>query len=828
MDERKLRRAPAASRHALKPAQLHRRVVPAGLPFRTTADVEPLEGTVGQPRALSAIEFGLGIQTVGFNLFVAGRPGSGRAQAVRDELSRLSQGLPAPDDWVYVHNFADPERPNAIRLPAGFGPRLAADMAEFVRAAVREIPRVFDSEDVAKRRAETLAALAARRDEEGERLAAFAREREFTLEMTPAGVASVPLVNGQPLSREEFAKLPQERQHEIEQRGEEVQAQVATFMRELRQLEKETAERSRVLDREIATFVMGPHLDELGERYEGVSEVRDYLAQVRDDFLDHLDDFRDGEDAPTMAVPGLPFMQVHRPNHDRYGVNILVSNGDCMCAPIVVERNPSFANLIGRVEYRHAYGAMVTDFQEIKAGALHRANGGFLVLEAADVLMHPFSWSALKRSLRACEVRIENLGEEVAPLPVATLRPEPIPLHVKVVLIGTHHLFQLLYQLDEDFPELFKVKAEFSPDMTRDEAGYLSYAGAIARWVRDFELRHFDRGAVARVVEHGGVLVEDQRKLSTRLLDISDLVAEASFWAGKAGRDVVSAADVERAVRERRSRSALVEERLQEAIDDGTIAIDTSGEKVGQVNGLAVLDLGDHSFGKPSRITARVALGHGSVVSIEREIELSGPIHSKGFLTLAGYLAGTYAQEFPLALQATLTFEQAYEGIDGDSASSTELYALLSALADVPIRQGLAVTGSVNQLGDIQAVGGVTRKIEGYFQTCKARGLTGEQGVIVPHTNVSSLLLDDEIVAAVRARLFHVYAVRSVDEGIELLTGVAAGKRRPDGTWQPGTIHALVEDRLRAYSDKSRASGEDKAAVDTVGGAAKAVAEESS
>ena len=805
-----LRRAPSLSRYALKPAQLRRRVPPKDIPFRTTAELEPLEGTVGQPRALAAIEFGLAIETAGFNLYVAGRPGSGRGQAVRDELTRLSRGLPPPDDWVYVNDFADPERPRALRLPCGAGTRLAADVAELVQAAMREIPRVFDSEDVAKRRAEGLAELAARRDAGGERLATFARERKFAMEMTPTGIASVPLVDGQPLSREEFAKLTPAAQHDIETRGEEVQEAVATFMREKRKLEQEAAERTRVLDREIATFVMGPHLAELEERYRDLPEVLGYLAQVRAELLDHLDDFRDGETAAPPAQPLFPFLQARPPDHARYGVNVFVSNADCHCAPIVVEGNPSFANLIGRVEYRNTLGAMVTDFQEIKAGALQRANGGFLVLEAADVLAHPFAWAALKRALRNREARIENLAEEVSPLPIATLRPEPIPLDLKVVLIGTHHLFQLLYQLDEDFPELFKVKAEFSPDMAWEEAGYLSYGGAIARWVRDSGLRHFDRGAVARVIEHGGALVEDQRKLSTRLLEISDLAAEASFWAGKAGRAVVAAADVERAVRERRSRSALVEERLQSLIDDGTIAIATTGEQVGQVNGLAILDLGDHSFGKPSRITARVAIGHGSVISIEREIEMSGPSHSKGFLTLAGYLAGTYAQEFPLALQATITFEQAYEGIDGDSASSTELYALLSALADVPIRQGLAVTGSVNQLGQVQAVGGVTRKITGYFQTCKAKGLTGDQGVLVPHTNVANLLLDEEIVAAARQGLFHVYAVRTIDEGIGILTGVAPGVRKADGTWPKGTIHRLVEDRLRTFHELSRPTGDDK------------------
>jgi predicted ATP-dependent protease len=802
-----LKKAPARSRHALKPGQLCRRVSPRDLPFRTTAEVAPLEGTVGQPGALSAIEFGIEIRTAGFNVYVAAQPGSGRGQAVRDALARLARGRPAPDDWVYVHNFAEPDRPNAIRLPVGRGPSLAADMAEFVRAAVREIPRAFESEEVARRRADVLAELATRRDGAGERLAAFARDRSFALETTPAGVASVPLVSGVPLSREEFAKLSEEGRHEIERRGEAVQEQVGTFLREMRQIEKEAAERTRQLEREVAVFVMGTHLQELHERYDSVDELAAYLDQVRDDLLERLDDFRDGD---QVQQPALPFLPPRRPDHSRYGVNVFVTNGDCLCAPIVIERNPTFANLIGRTEYRYAYGTMATDFREIKAGALHRANGGFLVLDAADVLAHPFAWSALKRALRTHEVRIENLAEEVAPVPVATLRPEAIPLDVKVVLIGSHYLFRLLHQHDEEFPELFKVKSEFASEMAWDDASYASYAGGIARWVRNTGLRHFDRSAVARVIEFGSVLVEHQRKLSTRLREISDLVSEASFWAGKSGREVVSAGDVERAIRERRGRSSLVEKRLQEAVSDATIAIDTVGERVGQVNGLAILDLGDYSFGKPSRISARVSLGHGNVVSIEREIEQSGPSHSKGFLILAGYLAGMYAQEFPLALQATITFEQSYDGIDGDSASSTELYALLSALADVPIRQGIAVTGSVSQIGEVQAIGGVTRKIEGYFETCKAQGLTGDQGVMVPHTNIANLVLSDEVVAAVRAGRFNVWAVRTIDEGIEVLTGVAAGTRGADGAWRPGTIHRLVEDRLRAYADRAKSTRDEE------------------
>ncbi len=514
---------------------------------------------------------------------------------------------------------------------------------------------------------------------------------------------------------------------------------------------------------------------------------------MQEDLLDHLDEFRETEEAGLPALLGLG----RRPGDlARYRVNVFVGNGGASGAPVVVERNPTYYNLLGRIQYRAAFGSMVTDFREIKAGALHRANGGFLVLEILDVLRHPFTWDALKRALRGREVRIENLAEEYSPVPTATLRPEPIPLDAKVVLIGSPLLYHLLYQLDEDFRELFKVKADFAPDMEWSEEHFGSYAAFVSRWVRTAGLRHFDRAAVARLIEYGARLREDQRKLSTRLLDISDAVSEASFWAGKAGRELVLAEDVDRAIAKREYRSSLLEERIRELIADGTIMIDVEGAREGQVNGISVLDLGDYSFGKPSRVTARVSLGRGRVQSIEREIELSGPIHSKGFLILSGYLAGKYAQERPLALGATITFEQSYDEVEGDSASSTELYALLSALAGLPLKQGIAVTGSVNQHGEVQAVGGVTRKIEGFYAACKVKGLTGEQGVIVPAANVPNLMLSDEVVEAVRAGTFHVWAVHTIDEGIELLTGVPADD-----------VHARVEERLSGYAELAREFG---------------------
>ncbi|MER3410077.1 MAG: ATP-dependent protease [Thermoleophilia bacterium] len=781
---------PLRSSLALSPETLRRRADPASFPFRTTEEVEPLVGTVGQPRALDAIDFGLQVATAGYNIFAAGLPGSGRATTIRDYLERASVRRPPADDWVYVHNFRDADRPNAIRLPPGRGQELARDMDEFVQAARRELARAFESEDYDRRQREIVAAVQRRRDALVQELKAFAADRGFALELTPAGVVTSPVRGGRPLTREEFAALPPEERQRIAQANEEIQEQTAGFLRRLHQLEKEAQGELRELEREVARFATGRLFRELHEKYADNAEVIAYLEQVEQDVLERVGELRAPEEE------GLPvFLAMLRRPSDlaRYRVNVLVDNGGARGAPVVVETNPTYYNLVGRIEYRPSFGTMVTDFREIKAGALHRANGGFLLLDALEVLRHPFAWEALKRALRDGHVRIENLGEEWSAVPTATLRPEPIPLDVKVCLIGQPLLYHFLYAVDEDFRELFKVKADFSPEMEWSDEHLQSYAAFVSRWVRAAGLRHFDREAVARLVEHGARLREDQGKLSTRLLDISDIVSEASFWAGLAGRQVVTGKDVERAIEKREYRSSLLEERVQELIAEGTIRIDTDGARVGQVNGLSILDLGDYTFGRPSRVSARVSIGRGGVQSIEREIELSGPIHSKGVLILSGYLAGQYAQETPLALAATLTFEQSYDEVEGDSASSTELYALLSALSGLPLDQGMAVTGSVDQYGQVQAVGGVTRKVEGFYATCKAKGLTGRQGVVVPAANVRHLMLDEEVVEAVREGRFHVWAVSTVDEGIELLTGRPASE-----------VHALVAKQLKAYAERLR------------------------
>jgi lon-related putative ATP-dependent protease len=801
-----------AASAAVSPEQLRRRVDPAGLP-PTTTDVPPLEGTIGQPRALDAIAFGLEIRSPGYNLFVAGPTGSGRERTIHDFLRQFAPGRPAPSDWVYVYNFAQADHPHVIRLPQGRGRTFAADLDSFLEAGQRDIPRAFESEDYEHRRREALSELTRQRDALFDQLQAEAADQGFAIEMTSSGIVIVPISQGKPLSDEEFHRLPVQRRQEMEQRSAALQERTAAMLRKVRQMQKEASERVRQLDRDVALFAVGPHLDELRETYADQPELLAYLDQLQRDLPEHLDDFRGSEGEAQQQVllsllPGRP-----REEHlARYRVNVLVDNDASEGAPVIVERNPTYHNLIGRIDYRATFGALVTDFRQIKPGALQRANGGFLVLQALDILAAPFAWEALKRSLISSEVTIENLGEQYSTLPTERLQPEPIPLDVKVILLGPPEVYALLYRLDPDFQELFKVKADFAPDMDWDEEHQGLYVAFISRRVRDEGLHHFDREAVARVIEHGARLREDQRKLSSRLRDIADVVSEANYWAGKAGHDLVQVADVEQAIARRKYRSNLIEERVGEMIDNGTIMIDTTGARGAQVNGVAVIDLGGYAFGMPSRISARVSPGRGSVQSIEREIKLSGPIHSKGFMILSGYLAGQYSQQYPLSIAATITFEQSYDEVEGDSASSTELYALLSALSGLPLSQGVAVTGSVNQHGEIQAVGGVTPKIEGFFAVCKAKGLTGEQGIIIPAANVPNLMLADEVIEAVRAGQFHVWAVRTIDEGIELLTGHPAGQPGPDGQYAEGTVHRLVEGRLREYAERLRAFSGDHGA----------------
>lgn len=796
----------------LAPEDLTHTFDPDELGFESTADVAPLEGTVGQERAVSSIEFGLGIETHGFNIYVAGRPGTGRNSSVLSYTTRKAKAESQPPDWCYVYNFADPYRPSAIRVSCGKGPELAQDMEEFVKTARNELPRAFESENYEKRKNEILEAIQKKRDSLLAELQEEAAQMGFSVEATPVGIASVPLTReGKAYTREEYDALSDEQKQNIKQRGGKLQESINQFISRSRNLEKEAQDSLRDLDREIALFAVGHLLQDLRAKYErcegfgDCAEILSYLNGVENDIVERLDDFR----SPDKRQQGLPamFEEMAESSFDRYRVNVFVTSNDGDGAPVVQEHNPAYNNLLGKIDYKSRWGFMTTDHNMIKAGAIHRANGGYLILQALDVLTNPFSWDALKRVIRAKEAAPENFMDQYGVMPVSTLKPQPIPLDVKVVMIGSPYLYYLLYYLDEDFRKLFKVKADFDIEMERGSKHVAQYAAYISDQCKRLSLKPFHKSAVAKIVDYGSRMIEDKHKLSTRFIDISDLVSEAAYWAGRGGAEMVLSEHVEQAVEQKEYRSRMVEDKIQALIEEGTIMIDTEGEVVGQANALSVYDLGDYSFGRPSRVTARVAAGRGKVVDIQRETEMGGRIHSKGVMILTGYLEGKYAAKMPIAMLATLVFEQLYEEVEGDSASSTELYVVLSALAGLPINQGIAVTGSMNQRGQVQPIGGVNRKIEGFYEVCKAKGLTGDQGVMIPRTNVRHLMLKPEVVDAVREGRFRIWAIDTVDEGIEVLTGTAAGEEQPDGTYPEGTVHRVVQDRLRDLAETAKQFG---------------------
>ncbi len=785
--------------------QLCRRCDPSQFDFETTADLEDLREILGQERAVNAILFGIGIRRMGYNLFALGPSGTGKRSTIGQFLEQQAATEMTPSDWCYVNNFDQPYRPRALRLPPGQGVVLRKDMEQLIEELRTAIPAAFESEDYRTRKQEAEEEFKERQEKAFNDIQKQAQERNVALIRTPAGLAFAPLREGEVISPDEFQKLPEEERKRVEESVSQLQEQLQETIYQVRQWEREAREKVKELDRQVAMFAVGHRIDELREKYAELPDVVDYLNAVQQDVVEHVDEFRKPEGPPQIMGVPLPHPLAGPPLFRRYQVNVLVDHSQSEGAPVIFEENPTYNNLIGRIEHLAQMGALVTDFNLIKPGALHRANGGYLILDARQLLMQPYSWDGLKRAIRSREIRIEPLGRALSLVSTVSLEPEPIPLDVKIILIGERLLYYLLHQYDPDFGELFKVEADFNEETARTPENDLLYARLVATLARREELRPFDRGAVARVIEHSARMVGDAEKLSVHLLGVVDLLREADYWAGVAGNGVVTAADVQRAIDAQIHRADRVRERILEQIQRGTILIDTTGERVGQINGLSVVALGHLTFGRPSRITARVRLGKGEVVDIEREVELGGPIHSKGVLILSSFLGARYASERPLSLSASLVFEQSYGGVEGDSASMAELCALLSALAEVPIRQSLAITGSVNQHGEAQPIGGVNEKIEGFFDTCKVRGLTGEQGVIIPASNVQHLMLHHDVIEAVEAGQFHIYAVQTVDQAIELLTGISAGERDEAGNFPEGSINQRVEARLSDLAEKQRA-----------------------
>ncbi len=791
----------------LSPEDLYQTCDLSQFKFGTTADLKPKSSFVGQARAEQAVAFGIGMKGEGYNIFALGPSGSGKHSLLRRAFESRAKSRDVPSDWCYVHNFRQPDKPLAIQLPAGRGASLAQDMDRLIEELRTALSTAFESEEFQNRRQEIQETFQEDQERAFEKLRSKAGSEGFTLLRTPAGLGFAPVKDGEVVDPDEFQKLDQGERKRLEASVSDLQEDLQKILRKMPRLQREMQERLRDLQREMAGMAVGGLIEDLRQKYEAFPRVLDHLAQVHEDVIQNVRDFVEDNDdqaeahqmaRAAMSVSGGPG---DTPPLRKYKVNLLVDHGQSATGPVVDEDNPTYTNLVGRVEHIPQMGALLTDFNLIKPGALHRANGGYLILDARKLLLQPYAWEGLKRALHAGKIHIESPGQAYGLLSTVSLEPEPIPLDVKVGLTGDRELYYMLSALDPEFDELFKVMADFETTVEKGKRSLKNYANLIARLARQADLRPFDRAAVGRVIEHASRLVEDADKLTARLRQVSDLLREADYWAGQRKQDVVRAEDVQQAIDAQIHRADRLRDRMQEQILRETIYIDTHGEQVGQINGLSVIELGGFSFGRPSRITARVRMGKGEVVDIEREVELGGPLHSKGVFILEGFLGARYAEDTPLSLSASLVFEQSYGGVDGDSASSAELYALMSAIGGIPIRQSLAVTGSVNQLGEIQPIGGVNEKIEGFFDICRSRRLSGDQGVVIPASNIKHLMLRRDVVEAVAAGSFHVYPVKTVDEGMSLLTGLPAGERDKTGDYPAGSFNRKITQRLQDLAE---------------------------
>ncbi|HXV84458.1 MAG TPA: AAA family ATPase [Candidatus Binatia bacterium] len=782
------------------------------LPFTCTADMTPLEDFIGQERAMRAIQFGLGVDKPGFNIFVTGLTGTGKTSIIKAFLKKVStQRVPPeadsffPEDWCYVYNFNDPDRPQVLKVRRGWGKALKQDMEQLVQNLQRAARKMFESDEFARQRQAMIEELQKKQQEMMQALMEEASRNGFTLRMAPSGMVLLPTKDGKPMQEADYLALSAEEKKTLEDKRGEIEGKVEASLREGKKVEREITEKLLTLETQAGEYLVRMPIAELKEKYQDHPKIIAYIDGVREHILRNLNRFRGTEVSPGMApmapVPlGEPATDPFLP----YRVNVFVDNSETRGPPIIVETNPSYHNVFGVVEKKPIIGGYVTDFTLIKAGSISRANGGYLVLYDRDVLVNAGVWEALQRVIKNRELRIEEPAAFFGWVPPQGLRPEPIPTDTKVIMIGDPHLYRTLATLDPDFRETFKVKADFDFKIDRSPENIVAFACFIRDYCNRENLRHFDPSGVARVIEQCARAVDDQDKLSTRFSDVADMLIESDYWASKENTELVSAKHVERAIVEKTFRLNLIEKRLQELIADGIILVAVDGAVSGQVNGLAAYQLGDFTFGKPSRITAKTFMGRGGIINIERESKLSGKTHDKGVLILSGYLGAKYAQQEPLSLSASLCFEQSYDDVDGDSASSTELYAILSSLSEIPIRQGLAVTGSVNQNGEIQAIGGINQKIEGFYDVCRLKGITGDQGVLMPRSNLRNLMLRPDVVQAVRDGKFHIYAVTSIDEGIEVLTGVPAGERDPNGHYPEGSINGRVEQKLRQFSEQLR------------------------
>lgn len=784
--------------------QLKKECDPTMFKFKTTKELEPFTGVIGQARGLKALEFGMNIDIKGYNIYMEGPTGIGKTIYARNYLNKAAKDKPVPDDWCYIYNFQNSNEPIAVSLPAGLGKQFASDMDSFITAIKTEIRSAFNNQDFAKEKE------AIERDVEDKKLKLIeklnkdAAKQGFEIKNTSTGIYFLPMINGKTLSEDEFNALDERTKNEFEARSVEIQKQTIETMKRIKELENKATEKMNSWQNNIALFAVTIQVNELRNKYKKFPKIQEFLKNIQNDILTNLNDFIMDENAPQQPMGPMARQETQKPWH-KYKVNLFVDNSKLEGAPVIMDSNASFYNLFGKLEYENSFGTLKTDFTLIKPGLIHKANGGYIVLQIRDLLSNPMIWDAFKRVLRTKMIYADTLKDyQINSVAIASLKPEPIPVNLKVVLIGPGYIYQHLLDNDEDFRKLFKVKVEFEEEAPRTDSNTFKIAQIIHNFCEKEKAPHFNPGAVAQIVEYSSRLIENQTKLSTQLSDITELIGESCTWAKMDNAKVVTAEYVKKAINGRIERINKYDQRLVDMIQNGTIMIDTTGEKVGQINGLSIMKIGDYSFGKPAKITANTYIGKTGIVNIEREVSMSGTSHSKGVMILSAYIGEKFAQETPLSLSASLCFEQMYSGVDGDSASSTELYALLSSLSELPIKQNFAVTGSVNQKGEIQPIGGVTDKIEGFFNICKLRGLTGDQGIIMPYQNIKNLNLNDDVIKAVKEGMFHIYPVKTVDDGIEILTGVPAGKKNKNGLYPAGSVNYLVNEKLKKYAELSK------------------------
>ena len=793
------------SGHRVPVEKLVRPCDPAWFKFKSTKDLVPLQEFLGQERAVRALEFGLDMMNDGYNIFVAGVSGAGKTSIVK---SYIQKAIAARRDckvfdWCYVHNFKEADAPRVVSLPQGKGKVFQGQVSALLERIREDLLKAFGSVEYKSQRQSKIDQGQQASQSLSEQLREEAHQLGFTIQMTPVGPAIVPTVKDRPMQQEEYRALRDAARKKIDAKESELRKRLQTAFEKIHEAEHQLAEQLEKADKEIGEYVVSKLFAPLSREYADSETIQEFLTSLKGYTVDNLELFK-GEEEPVHPLFGVPLSRLTggRSPFLPFQVNVFVDNSEAKGPPVVIEPNPNFGNMFGKIKGRFVLGGYLIDHTTLKAGAVSRASGGYLLLNVADVLMNPGVWPAFKRAIKNKAVRIEDPLEQFGLFSPQGLRPEPMPIDVKFVLVGEPIVYQLLTAYDEDFWEIFKVKADFDSRIERTDENMNSYAAFLAGCCEECKARHFDASGVAKVIEYSSRLMEDQQRLSTRFAQIKNLVEEANYWAGRDGKELISGFHVQKAVDEKLFRHNLIEQRVREMITRGIIMIDIEGAAVGQVNGLSVLELGDIAFGKPSRITAKTFLGRAGVIDIERETELSGPIHSKGVMILAGYLGGKYAQDKPLSLSASLCFEQSYEGVEGDSASSAELCAILSDLAGVPLSQSIAVTGSVNQKGEIQPISGVNEKIEGFFDVCRAKGLTGRQGVLIPHRNVVNLMLRNEVVDMVKEGKFHIYSAMTMDEAMEVLTGIVAGECGLDGRYPEGSLNFLVNARLGDMAEK--------------------------